>query len=261
MFEGDPVWTYNIIDDEGFTPFNEVIMVDGDSMYQGHEYVIIKNELFRSENGIVYIITAGDSIEKVLYNFNLQIGDYFYNTVGNSNPEDSFLITQIDTFTGLDGVKRKHFFFEEGGEWIEGIGGITSLTRPKYFISLSGGLWLHCFKQFGEYIIENELSVYVGDNTWVTVNCGLGGFMSTEDIDQSHFIITPNPAKYRIKIEDLTIKDLPISVQIYNLNGLLVYTNDALSQEAIEVSKWPSGIYFVRMILDQKVEIHRLIVE
>jgi hypothetical protein len=110
----------------------------------------------------VFYLPGIDSTERLIYDFNLQVGD----TLPMKSTEDRFVtIDSIDTIS-LFGTQVKRFI--PGSDWywdpafnyiLEGMGGSNGLYyfRPQY-ASLSGGTehtWLVCF-QYGDQVYSQQ---------------------------------------------------------------------------------------------------------
>ncbi len=66
-------------------------------------------------------------------------------------------------------------------------------------------------------------------------------FVGITDSDLIGFNIHPNPAQFSFQINNITHGDL----EIYNLNGLMVYSKTIEIQETIDISELERGIYIV----------------
>ena len=78
-----------------------------------------------------YFNSLPEDSELLIYDFNLSLGTYFGN----------YQVTNKDSVQLLDGSYRRRFIFDNGDEWIEGIGSFEGLFDgggyPYY--------WLNCF--------------------------------------------------------------------------------------------------------------------
>ncbi len=85
--------------------------------------------------------------------------------------------------------------------------------------------------------------------------------LSTEDFLSTNFLVYPNPAKNNISIKALENNDFNVS--IYNINGQEIgYKHSFLNGDyTIFTANFPSGIYFVEVLLNQKKEVFKVIVE
>lgn len=80
--------------------------------------------------------------------------------------------------------------------------------------------------------------------------------LQTEMTDFNSIVAYPNPAKNKLNIQGLN--DLTAQIEIYNLQGQLIFTNP-ISNEHIDISQWPAGNYMMvikhqnKMIYHQKL--------
>ncbi|HZV69532.1 MAG TPA: T9SS type A sorting domain-containing protein [Saprospiraceae bacterium] len=140
----------------------------------------------------VYHLPGIDSTERLIYDFNLQIGD----TTPLQSPNfEITVIASIDTIT-VFGVPAKRFVLDigdSGVDWfnyiIEGIGGSNGLLKfQPEFGSLSGGAYithLNCF-QTGDSIFSPE-----------NLDCPFIDFISGTKQPQNDYTLTvsPNPTQ------------------------------------------------------------------
>lgn len=79
------------------------------------------------------------------------------------------------------------------------------------------------------------------------VNAALS-FVSVEDIDEQwmekSLQVWPNPATTQVTIG--TGRNECVPLQIWDMNGRLVYQNDVTLETTIDISRWAKGIYVVR---------------
>lgn len=121
----------------------------GDTLISGTLYtrVISQNPYFienvfgdyiaaiRENEGRVFVIPAGNEIEKVLYDFTLE-ADETIEVFNLSNPFNTSLMEVLtSSYDDFNGISRKVIEFD-GGKWIEGIGNDRGIFRGafgKYF--------------------------------------------------------------------------------------------------------------------------------
>jgi hypothetical protein len=87
-------------------------------------------------------------------------------------------------------------------------------------------------------------------------------FSETGFPKKPHFIIYPNPTTGIFTIEWLHPGNLTdVSVEIFNMQGNVTYRFNAFeaSPLIIDLSAQPRGIYFVRVVMDEKIEVVKLI--
>jgi len=122
--EDGMLWSYAFIRQVGITDFKadySIYHLQGDTVIDGLNYKKLFSDCsenyiaaLREENKKIFIVKAQEE-EKLLYDFNLQEGDW----VGYSHQ-----VTKIDTIL-IGNTKRKRFVFDSGYEtWIEGIGSL-----------------------------------------------------------------------------------------------------------------------------------------
>lgn len=116
-----------------------LVTAQRDTVINGKHYLQYDKDIFLREQDNKVLLYSGDCTraDLVLYDFNLQVGDglaYIYkvwdNTCGavvyaNKNEEnmpDSVHVTKIETVVLKDGKERKKWVFDNGMEYVEGIG-------------------------------------------------------------------------------------------------------------------------------------------
>ena len=164
----------------------------------------VPDYFIRSDQKIWYIIFPNDSIEYLLYDFNLNIGDTIPQTI--INLQNNIYVTNIDSFFTPNGY-YKIFNLSSGFDLIEGIGSTFGLIEPmSIFIESSSELL--CFS-------INNTSYYPSSG----LNCEV--ITNIKEVE-SDFIISvfPNPFTDHLIINK-KIKD-KLRFKIYNSEGKLV---------------------------------------
>ncbi len=196
---------------------------------------------FRNDTGKVFYIANYFSIEELIYDFTLNIGDtppYDFFTLGNPQ------IISIDTLI-INNQQHRRFFIDTVGSttfdssfyFIEGIGTSNGLIEKSHWES---GTDLICYA-------ENHISIFpVGSNC--ILNIGIEEVFEDENnIDISLF---PNPANSQITFEfDKVTKD-QFFVSIFNAQGQEVKTiefESGINNQNIDISDLSSGVYFYRV--------------
>ncbi len=196
----------------------------------------------------VYYIPAIDSTEKLIYNFNLEVGD----TTPMQSPAFPTIISSIDTVT-LFGVALRRFFVGEANPpWadtrniiIEGIGGSNGLTyyQPEWDV-VSGGYYgtrFTCF-QYGD-------SIYSPFNS----PCPFIDFVSASNPidDEFNLTIGPNPTK---DIFFLTIPEelLNSTFTIIDYLGRVIQSFKLTEVNSTAQLNIP-GIYFWNVVQDGRL--------
>jgi hypothetical protein len=212
-----------------------------------------------SANKKVYYIQDGNYPERILYDFNLNVGDSLQNSICNKT------ILKIDSvFIGSD--YRKCYWLDTSinanfynDRIIEGIGHVGTMFGGPFEgcwpIVADFGWGFSCF-------IENGNVLY-GDS-----NCAL--VTSAENIshERSLVILFPNPATNELRIGNSNLKIE--SIEIYNLIGEKCLTVSAGSTHRptlskgegdsfIDVSMLTPGMYFARVKTEKGISIRKFV--
>jgi len=72
--------------------------------------------------------------------------------------------------------------------------------------------------------------------------------------------ISPNPANQKVKL--VTKNTKPCSLMIYNQHGALIFEDSGCFTEnyELDVSRFPSGVYFLRLQSDEKIQSSKLLI-
>ncbi|MFK8008986.1 MAG: T9SS type A sorting domain-containing protein [Saprospiraceae bacterium] len=199
--------------------------------------------MYREENRKFYFIPEGDTEEKLLYDFNLILGDTFVATYGFGVDDSLILeVEYVDTVITLDGISRKRITLTNNmgnyGIWLEGIGNLewTTFIYPAYVASLSGRDDLTCHSQESATIYPS------GGNP----NCDI--VISTFEFEENIYIeIYPNPMEDLINF-DFNNFDARF-LEIINFSGKVVFEKKInLSENDLQISNsLEAGIYFVKV--------------
>ena len=189
----------------------------------------------------VYYLPAVDSTERLIYKFNLGVGD----TVPMQSPNFPTTILSIDTVTILGGDTRRYFVGDANQPWVdernyilEGVGGSNGLTyfQPELFV-VSGGIimtQLVCF-QYGDSIYPSN------------TECPFIDFISSSQQVRDDFVmaVSPNPTK---DVISFTISDDLLNAKVTMMDGLgrVVHTLP-LTDLVTSVQLPAKGIYFWRL--------------
>jgi hypothetical protein len=180
----------------------------------------------------VYKVNPGTTIEGILYDFNLAIGD----TARSIDLYGNVLKKKITGFNFIvyNGIMHRKWILQGGEYWLEGIGSSYGL-----FNSLSQGFdWcstLVCMSIDGT--VQYNTTTLGCNNATSPYNCD-GGFVGINEllIDNSRSIIFPNPfsssaiLKTTIELNDATLK-------IFDILGQEVLTHNHLNGQEIKIMK------------------------
>jgi hypothetical protein len=205
---------------------------------------------FRNDvaNKKVFYVPPSNSIEQLLYDFTMQVGDTVKGFLETFTfPSD--IVNSIDSvLVGSNYRKRWNIDPCYYVSIIEGIGSTYGLVQPSpgCFVD-QANYWLTCFSQ-------NNFTLYPD----TTANCQL--ITTIENINDNHssIEISPNPfhsysyLKVSSEFENAEIK-------MYNALGLLMREEKISRQEffLLNRDKLQNGIYFIQLINDKSQLINK----
>lgn len=180
--------------------------------------------------------------EKVYYDFNLQVGDWF--SVGDDEEPWYIQLMAIEEVVLEDGSTRNKFVFNEGWEedpevWIEGIGSLAGVHR-RY----TPGLMSSSFSYLQCYFEDDDL-------IWTDGECWDG---IKEDVSEN-VSLHPNPTQGLLYVEAENLQ----KAEVLNLLGQVVQCQEG---SAIDLFGLSAGVYVVR-ITDREghVEVRKVVKE
>jgi len=238
MLDGNPRWVYRNEDDQhNFLNYVQLVL-GNDTTINGLEYKSVNDFRYvglREDSGIVYIYIPDISAEKILYNFNLEVGDTMYESTYHYMGGLPFVvITEIDSMDSPQGVRRV-YYNSSGIEFYEGIGAAIGLYyQPQYMPSLSGGVGIGCFEQYG-------LSQLHSPNA--TTGCGSLD-MSVNENKITAPDIYPNPVQNQLYIE--TDKNTPQNIRLSSIDGKYIQSYLLIHQLSIDISILTPGMYIIQ---------------
>jgi len=286
--EEDGVWHVASVITEGFPNVQHIsrfeVMGDtiiGDFTYQ--KLYRTKRRRFRTvyfdtlywgayrnfERKLLYI-QSGQETEATLYDFNLEIGDRLDLPLWNCEPEGDedffcnsyFRLSSIDSVELGDAIYRNRYNFEWVDMasdtayednlptyWIEGIGcnfGFFPTTTKDIQLGLyptpasRSALW--CFLSDS---VEYKNPTFAVDDCFppMIVN-------DVENLkDNTQFKVYPNPTSELLYIENQSGK--PFSVKVFDSTGRLILENHTASDNPLDLSGFPKGIYLLLLTIDE----------
>ncbi len=200
----------------------------------------------------VYFLETGSTVEKLLYDFSLNVGDTV-KTYVTTLCMPGVVVTQIDSVL-INGNYRKQWtverpgcLFSGQGKIIEGIGSTMGLLEQMVNFEWWGTLT--CFSQ--DYV-----NMYSQDNT--TCPLPIITNVSNSKKHLSNFTISPNPTKNSITISQT--EPTFNKYEIYSLNGKLVAENkiNGILQK-VDLTGYAEGMYIVKLIGTQKVAFKKIV--
>jgi hypothetical protein len=204
--------------------------------YYSHAYI----GAIRDFENRFYFIRKEETLEKLLIDFNLKLGDTIHSIIGKDR-----IVNLLDTLN--DGRKRFGSIpFICGGccptpVLIEGIGHTDGLiedpscNHPGYNNNI-----LICYSENGNTIYQNE------NNTGN--NCDLSVSVPGKPVNDTKLKIYPVPAKNTITVETPENQDC-FRVEIYDLQGSIKYSKNIRitngKKTNIDISALNDGIYVI----------------
>ena len=192
----------------------------------------------REDNSNKVFYLQGVNPERVIYDFDLAIGDVF-----EARPECNLVVTEIDSIQLYNGELRKRLKLDPttnwGSDdhtyWIEGIGSTHSLNNYDAVFCITDTYFeLNCFMN------DNEL-LYSGENAnqcWITTPVN-------DVLYDTNVALSPNPFQDKITIS--SSEGHPIDrIQIFSSMGQLVRTIQISSNtDELDMSELGSGAYYI----------------
>lgn len=182
-----------------------------------------------------------DTVEIMLYDFNMKPGDTIY-TPDKITHDTMQVVSGIDSVL-INGKYRKRIQLESVEFssrlmfWIEGIGCTEGLLSPLLY-KHNSELMLNCYE---------DPSVFWA-NPQLTVDCFKVSI--TESKQVTSLVMFPNPASDALTISSRD--EVMRYVEIFNLAGQRVLKNETPGKEVtIDVSHWNQGLYIVRIATEQ----------
>jgi hypothetical protein len=178
-----------------------------------------------------------EGIERLIYDFNLDVGDIV--AVHDLCCEQEMTVLEIDNIITDDGISRRRIFLDGWAMpvWVEGIGNINQ--GLEYHIEGFGeGTKLLCFKESGLALIGEDCDNYVG----------IGEFNGDEV-----YTLFPNPMSSSAVLHLGDIKG-PLTMEIYDLQGKLIRSEQQTTsnkQLVLERGELASGSYILRIVSEQ----------
>ena len=186
---------------------------------------------------IVIILDANQ--EKILYNFNKNVGDTAKLFIGFA--VRTMTLQSKDSILLNDGIYHKRFNFSDGsgyygGDEIEGVGSLTGLVTP-CFVGYENADYLVCMAKINPTI---QTIYHQAGNSY---SCSIVTSIEPNDLLPSIFAIFPNPSSSILTIQ--TEEDIA-QITIYNIIGETC-SYKPLGLKSIDISNLPNGIYYLEL--------------
>ncbi|HLG33365.1 MAG TPA: T9SS type A sorting domain-containing protein [Bacteroidia bacterium] len=220
-------------------------------VYPGYSAGYIRQDI---SNKKVFFVPPlnNDTVEQLLYDFNLVVGDTVKGYLVYLCPSDVITIIAMDSVL-INGTFRKRWettpSWLNGYYFIEGIGSLYGLLESICPGVESPNTSLTCFKQ-------NGLTLYPDSS----INCNLiDGIINISGDDISLIEISPNPFHNFINIKNNQAKEL--SITIFSSIGEVVHRTTLMKDAAtaINLSGLAAGIYLVTAQSDKNFTSRKII--
>jgi len=198
----------------------------------------------------VFYVPKTETEEKLIYDFNLGIGDTLFSYLNFYEP---LIVEQVDSIIISQTYHKRIQFQYNEAEIIEGLGSTTGLLEE--LIAFEGGSYLCAF-----YIDTTFTYPESPCNLSATDSCST---LSTEpNIKFSDIEIFPNPAKdkVQIKISNDLLLNHP-KLELSSISGKILI-NQSLTNEITKfyLNDLISGIYIVNIISDNKTILNKKLI-
>lgn len=196
--------------------------------------------LLREENGKIYELNPIDSIETLIYDFDLQTGDTLFTHQDGS--ENTRKVIGVSTVKLWDDVIRKTISVScasnvsnpDTTTWIEGIGDIERLFWTKTYCAKEDA---NSEKRNVRCFLTNKQAIYSRpglDDCYTT---------AIDEPNLEAIKVYPNPSKNEIHF-DIPEGQTISSILLYNTLGQKVITTELVKNNSLDVSEFSRGIYF-----------------
>jgi len=181
----------------------------------------------------------------IIYDMNLLPGDSI--EIKDLYWADYSIVTDVDS----SGDRRRILFENDGFELIEGIGTTRELNPKSY--TTSGYSELLCKYNDGELIYTRRVLEYD--------TCNIFRATVIEEIQNEVLKVYPNPASFDTPIQIKMPHFQKCQVEIYDINGVLVYSEEIHYRLVIPPTEFCSspGAYIVR-IWGKSIDKHGIII-
>jgi hypothetical protein len=207
--------------------------------------------------GLYYINSIDDTLEFLAFNFNLSVNDTFnidnmysgkYGTSTIDNTVDSVYYINGNKHIRFNWVLNSGFPFTEKFTIIESIGGIMGILHKQYFGGLQAQYLLCSYKDGVQTFYQNKRH---------NGNCNVYGSNGINEIEKSDNLISiyPNPSNDILNIELKNNSYQIVNSQIINMLGCVI--KDNLEKSKLNISNLPNGMYYLKISLNNNVQINK----
>lgn len=130
-------------------------------------YILCNDYLLREEDNKIFLYSQSLNKDIVLYDFTLEVGDslpaYIKDFDGTMYSDDTLVVTDISSVTLLDGKEYKKWTFDNGMEYVEGIGMYGGHRNGNFFgliqeivVPCHTGTHLVCVSKNGKLLYQMD---------------------------------------------------------------------------------------------------------
>ena len=194
------------------------------------------------ENKKVFYVPDGNSVERLLYDFNLQVGD----TVTDycKTQFNSYTVYSIDSILIGSSYRKRWHFYGENYQLIEGIGGTWDvLKNPCPTINIDDcQYYLACFTQDG--IQQYQSPTF----NFCSITCNILTTAINSKENKITVSISPDPFNTTTVLNIADAHFTTCTLNIYDLSGRMVH-RETISELSTIISRnaMTSGIYFYQV--------------
>jgi hypothetical protein len=253
----DTTNSWNVIEGfDGGNFFTHTEHYNGDTIIGGHTYQKIMNGGLREDTpGRFYFYQFGFPVERLMYDFNLNVNDTFTSVMPCGVSAD-MIVDSIDSVTLLNGEKRKRMLFGADEFWIEGIGSSYGPTNVSFYLCMfDTHETLLCFTQDGNLKYHNTSYD----------SCSFTAVGIPDEYTSNKMIIYPNPIQTSAMFTLQNEKRENVQLKIYNSLGILVRTEESVNLNSYILYRdgLNDGLYYyeLRTLNSQHISSGKFIVE
>ncbi len=174
------------------------------------------------------------SQEDLYYDFSLSIGDTLKSHYATIVFGTTLIVTNVSLISLNNGELRKKFFLNNGEYYIESIGGGSKGLAEYLFNTLGGSSIQEC-------VFENGVQLWYYDPCFGYLN--INKAQNVENVS-----IYPNPSTDFINISGVVGE---FTMAVYDYSGRLILQGE--NQKNIELSRFRSGIYMIKIVSEKGV--------
>jgi len=119
----------------------------------------------------------------------------------------------------------------------------------------------HTYLDGGDYTVALTVTNTTGETFTIVKEAFIhSSGVGLGELDNADFKCYPNPASELISVQTV---DAMNSIKIYNVNGQLVYTNEAVQAkfQSIDVSSFEKGVYFMELNTEVETKLVKVVVD